>query len=104
LPLAIETFDLMKQFTRNQGLRGFLPGSHPARLVTAVDGVNLSVERGEMFGLLGPNGAGKTTLIKLLCTLVVPTAGTARVNGYDLRQEAAIKASVGLVTGDERSF
>jgi len=104
LPFAIETCDLTKQFPRTKGLRGLLPGSRPARLVTAVDGVTLSVERGELFGLLGPNGAGKTTLIKLLCTLIVPTAGTARVNGYDLRQEAAIKASVGLVTGDERSF
>jgi len=104
LPCAIETFDLAKQFPRNQGLRGFIPGFRPSPMVTAVDGVSLTVEQGELFGLLGPNGAGKTTLIKLLCTLIVPTAGTARVNGYDLRQEAAIKASVGLVTGDERSF
>jgi ABC-2 type transport system ATP-binding protein len=73
-------------------------------MVTAVDKVNLTVEQGELFGLLGPNGAGKTTLIKLLCTLIVPTAGTARINGYDLWQETAIKASIGLVTGDERSF
>ena len=104
MPLAIETFELTKQFPRNKGLWGFIPGSRPSRAVTAVDRVNLTVERGELFGLLGPNGAGKTTLIKLLCTLIVPTGGRARVNGYDLRQEAAIKASVGLVTGDERSF
>ena len=104
MPFAIETFELTKQFPKNKGLWGFIPGSRPPRTVTAVDRVNLTVERGELFGLLGPNGAGKTTLIKLLCTLIVPTGGTARVNGYDLRQEAAIKASVGLVTGDERSF
>jgi ABC-2 type transport system ATP-binding protein len=104
LPLAIETFELTKQFPRNKGLRGLLPGSRHLPTVTAVDRVNLTVEQGELFGLLGPNGAGKTTLIKLLCTLIVPTGGTARVNGYDLRQETAIKASVGLVTGDERSF
>ncbi|MBM4467787.1 MAG: ATP-binding cassette domain-containing protein, partial [Chloroflexi bacterium] len=79
LPCAIETCDLTKQFPRTKGLRGLLPGSCPARLVTAVDGVSLTVEQGELFGLLGPNGAGKTTLIKLLCTLIVPTAGTARV-------------------------
>ncbi|GAI31199.1 unnamed protein product, partial [marine sediment metagenome] len=47
---------------------------------------------------------GKTTLIKVLCTLILPTAGHARVNGYDLQQERAIRASVGLVAGDERSF
>jgi ABC-2 type transport system ATP-binding protein len=72
--------------------------------VTAVRDANIGVERGELFGLLGPNGAGKTTLIKLLSTLIVPTAGTARVNGYDLREEGRIRASIGLVTGDERSF
>ena len=104
MSFAIETFELTKRFSKDKGLRGFLPGSRPSRGVTAVDHVNLTVEHGELFGLLGPNGAGKTTLIKLLCTLIVPTEGTARVNGYDLRQEAAIKASVGLVTGDERSF
>jgi ABC-2 type transport system ATP-binding protein len=104
LPFAIETFELTKQFPRNTGLSNFIPGSRPSRTVTAVDSVNLPVERGELFGLLGPNGAGKTTLIKLLCTLIVPTSGAARVNGYDLQQEEAIKSSVGLVSGDERSF
>jgi len=70
----------------------------------AVDDVSFAVGRGEVFGLVGPNGAGKTTLVKLLSTLILPTSGTARVNGYDLAQEQAIKASIGLVTGNERSF
>jgi ABC-2 type transport system ATP-binding protein len=104
LPFAIETFELTKQFPMNKGLWGFIPSSRPSQAVTAVDNVNLTVGRGELFGLLGPNGAGKSTLIKLLCTLIVPTSGTARVNGYDLQQEEAIKTSVGLVSGDERSF
>lgn len=104
MPFTIETLELTKQFPRNKGLWGFIPSSRYSRAVTAVDNVNLTVGRGELFGLLGPNGAGKTTLIKLLCTLIVPTSGTARVNGYDLQQEEAIKASVGLVSGDERSF
>jgi len=69
-----------------------------------VDHVDLSVEEGELFGLLGPNGAGKTTLIKLLATLIVPTSGTLRINGYDLRDETGIRQSVGLATSDERSF
>lgn len=101
---AIETFALTKRFAKTKGLRDLLPAPRSRAEVVAVDRVDLAVEEGELFGLLGPNGAGKTTLIKLLCTLIVPTSGTARVNGYDLREEARIKASVGLVTGDERSF
>jgi ABC-2 type transport system ATP-binding protein len=73
--------------------------------ITPVDGVDLSVEKGEVFGILGPNGAGKTTLIKILCTLILPTAGEARVNGYDVEKESGmVRESIGLVTTDERSF
>ncbi len=70
----------------------------------AVNRVSLSVLQGELFGLLGPNGAGKTTLIKMLSTLILPTSGTARVNGYALNCDTAIKSTIGLVTSDERSF
>lgn len=70
----------------------------------AVDSASLCVQEGELFGLLGPNGAGKTTLIKMLATLIEPTSGSARVNGFDLSQETEIKANCGLVTSDERSF
>lgn len=55
--------------------------------LTAVDGVDLTIEHGELFALLGPNGAGKTTTIKMLCCLVRPTSGTARVMGHDVRSE-----------------
>lgn len=100
-PWAIETDNLRKVFRSAPDLSR--PFRRP-KSVTAVAGVDLQVHRGESFGLLGPNGAGKTTLIKMLCTLIVPTAGRARVVGYDLSQEAAIKGSVGLVVSDERSF
>jgi ABC-2 type transport system ATP-binding protein len=100
-PWAIETHNLHKVFRSSLDLSR--PFRKP-RSVTAVAGVDLQVHRGELFGLLGPNGAGKTTLIKMLCTLIVPTAGRARVVGYDLSQEAAIKGAVGLVVSDERSF
>ncbi len=101
---AIETFQLTKRFPKGGRLGAFIRRRPSPAPVTAVDRVTLTIKRGELFGLLGPNGAGKTTLIKLLCTLIVPTSGSARVDGHDLRHEAAIKARVGLVTGDERSF
>ena len=64
---------------------------------TAVDGVDLTVERGTVFGLLGPNGAGKTTIVRMLATLLVPDAGTARVLGHDIRREPdAVRTNVGL--------
>ncbi len=69
---AIETHGLTKQFGD----------------VRAVDGLDLSVRRGELFALLGVNGAGKTTTIRMLTTLARPTAGTARVCGYDLLTES----------------
>ncbi len=100
-PWAIETDNLYKMFRPATDLSRPFRKPEP---VTAVAGVHLRVHRGELFGLLGPNGAGKTTLIKMLCTLIVPTAGRARVAGHDLSQEAAIKGAVGLVVSDERSF
>lgn len=53
----------------------------------AVKGVSFSVKEGEIFGFLGPNGAGKTTTINILCTLLKPTAGQAKVNGHDVVKE-----------------
>jgi len=64
----------------------------------AVDDLSFAVGEGELFGLLGPNGAGKSTLIGMCCTLVRPTAGTATVNGYDIRTERdAVRGSIGVV-------
>jgi ABC-2 type transport system ATP-binding protein len=66
--------------------------------VEAVKGVSFAVEEGEVFGFLGPNGAGKTTTINMLCTLLRPSAGGARVNGYDVaRQRSEVRRSIGLV-------
>jgi len=65
---------------------------------TAVDSLNFSVEHGEVFGLLGPNGAGKSTLIRMLTTLVPPTSGTARVNGFDIIHAANdVRQSIGVI-------
>lgn len=60
------------------------PGRNHQPPVRAVDGMSFEVRRGEIFGLLGPNGAGKTTILKVLTTLLVPTAGQAQVLGYDV--------------------
>ncbi len=65
---------------------------------TAVDGITFSVEPGELFGFLGPNGAGKTTTISILCTLLHPSGGTARVAGHDVIGDPnAVRAAIGLV-------
>jgi ABC-2 type transport system ATP-binding protein len=65
----------------------------------AVDGVSLKVERGEVFGFLGPNGAGKSTTIKMLCGLLLPTEGSGRVGGYDIRNESEeIKKTIGYMS------
>ncbi|MDP7078511.1 MAG: ATP-binding cassette domain-containing protein [Candidatus Undinarchaeales archaeon] len=67
----------------------------------AVDDVTLEVAKGEVFGLLGPNGAGKTTTISLLCTLLIPTAGSAEVDGVDVVGDPlAVRKSIGVVFQD----
>jgi ABC-2 type transport system ATP-binding protein len=67
----------------------------------AVDKLDIAVESGEIFGLLGPNGAGKTTTISMLCTILKPTGGTAKVNGFDVVKEATqVRRSIGIVFQD----
>ena len=65
---------------------------------TAVKGISFAVEEGEIFGLLGPNGAGKSTLIRMMVTLLPPTAGTAIVNGFDIvKQPDEVRKSIGVI-------
>jgi len=71
--------------------------------VEAVRGVSFAIEPGELFGLLGPNGAGKTTTIKMLITLLIPTAGVARVLGLDVvKNPREVRKRIGYVFGGER--
>ena len=101
MSLAIETQQLTKRFSKDFGWRSAFSRHLD---IPAVDRVDLQVQQGELFGLVGPNGAGKTTLVKMLTTLIMPTAGRAIINGFDLEHELDIKRAVGLVTSDERSF
>jgi ABC-2 type transport system ATP-binding protein len=69
--------------------------------VRAVDGIDLHVATGEIYGFLGPNGAGKSTCVKVLTTLLPPTAGSARVAGYDVAHEGAkVRATIGVALQD----
>lgn len=105
MPYAIKTLNLSKRFPLTKRYRELIlnPFSHPE--ITALDDINILVNNGEVFGVLGPNGSGKTTLIKILSTLILPSAGKAFVNGLDVaRQEKEIKRNIGYVVSDERSF
>jgi len=69
--------------------------------IVAVDKLDITVEQGEVFALLGPNGAGKTTTISMLCTILKPTSGTAKVNGFDIYKQATqVRKSIGIVFQD----
>ena len=104
MSFAIETVDLSKTFPAPRDARRLWRAPDPAQAVHAVREVSLAVEEGELFGLLGPNGAGKTTLVKVLCTLISPTSGWARLRGYDLSDTVHVRQAIGLAVGDERSF
>ena len=96
--LAIETKDLGRIYK----LRG--SKKETRKELVALQDVNLTVERGELFGLLGPNGAGKTTLIKILTTLLSPTSGWARVAGADVNAEPeSVRPRINMVSGGESS-
>lgn len=105
---AIETECLSKRFRvsgghdrRLQGILSLFTGEY----FTALDGVSIQVRENEVFGLLGPNGSGKTTLIKILCTLILPSFGTARVGGFDVvSEDESVRESTALIYMSQRSF
>jgi ABC-2 type transport system ATP-binding protein len=102
---AIEATGLRKTFIKKRSVRDLITRPfRRAERVRALRGVDLRVSDGEIFGLLGPNGAGKTTILKILSCLVLPDRGIAVVGGDDTRRENRVKARIGLVHSDERSF
>ena len=91
----IETFNLGKKY----------PSKNKNKFITALENVNLSVNKGEIFGLLGPNGAGKTTLIQILTTLIRPTSGYAIIDGYHLlKRPGKVKSKVALMLGSDMLY
>jgi len=97
--LAIEVRNLTRSFRKRKGW--FRSGE----LVDAVRGISFDVPRGTIFGILGPNGAGKTTTIKMLSTLLVPTSGTALINGFDVeRDELMVRRQLGVLFGGDKGL
>jgi ABC-2 type transport system ATP-binding protein len=95
MTLAIETADLQRTYRSRT--------KEPD--IVALDGVSMTVEEGEVRGLLGPNGAGKTTLVKILSTVLLPTAGSAAVLGHDVvRETATVRTLIGIVFGGDRGL
>src|SRR6058998_3451304 len=97
---AIEARELRRTYRTSTGVF-----RRRALEVEAVRGISFEVAEGRLFGLLGPNGAGKTTTIKMLITLLLPTAGRARVLGHDVVREAReVRRRIGYVFGGERGL
>lgn len=70
--------------------------------IKAVDNISFSVKSGEIVGLLGENGAGKTTTLRMLATMLKPTGGTAKINGYDiLTEDSKVRSQIGILFGGE---
>ncbi len=98
--LAVEVEDVGRIYK----IRGTRKDRKAHKELVALQGVDLQVRQGELFGLLGPNGAGKTTLIKILTTLLAPTSGRARVAGHDVvREPGKVRALINMVSGGESS-
>jgi ABC-2 type transport system ATP-binding protein len=100
-PLAIKTENVSRVYKvrKHKNSKG-----EKQKTLTALDGINLEVYQGELFGLLGPNGAGKTTLIKILTTLLAPSGGTCYVDGFDVVKQAnEVRRRINMVSGGETS-
>lgn len=97
---AIEVRDLRRIFRATIGTI-----RRRVKEIVGVDGISFDVREGELFGLLGPNGAGKTTTVKMLTTLLIPTAGSATILGHDVVRDAdAIRPRIGFIFGGERGL
>jgi len=97
---VIEVKDLVRDYHSTKGIL-----KKEKHVVRAVDGITFEVKKGEIFGLLGSNGAGKTTTIKMLTTLLTPTAGSIKILGYNpVGEEKELRSKINFVYGGERSL
>jgi ABC-type multidrug transport system ATPase subunit len=104
-PTSVSIQEVVKSFPVRRSVRAILAHPLTRPRTTIIQGLNLDIDEGEMFGILGLNGAGKTTLLKMLATLILPDAGTATVGGCDIIEEAGrVRAMLAMVTADERSL
>ncbi|MDE3102187.1 MAG: ABC transporter ATP-binding protein [Chloroflexota bacterium] len=104
---AVRTVGLTKEFERGRRTMWQRLRREPDRRdrFRAVDGIDLEVQAGEIFGVLGPNGAGKSTTLKMLATLLEPTSGEAEVLGIDVRRHPReVRAHLGAMLSGERSL
>jgi ABC-2 type transport system ATP-binding protein len=96
--LAFDCTDLKRLYTARNSFG-------KKQVTAALDGLSLSCPKGIVFGILGPNGAGKTTLVRILSTLLTPTAGSARVCGFDVvKQSREVRLHIGQVLGGDRGY
>jgi ABC-2 type transport system ATP-binding protein len=90
----IETFGISKKYKLKR-----------KKEILALNNINLSIKKGEIFGLLGPNGTGKTTLIQILTTLILPTTGYATIDGYNIiKNPKHAKSRISLMLGDNMLY
>lgn len=102
---VVSVTGLTKRFPLRRGLAQTLLHPFQTSVTTVVDDVSFNANEGEFLGLLGPNGAGKTTLLKMLSTLILPDAGTATVDGFDVVQDAeVVRTLVSPCLATERSL
>ncbi|MCX6096693.1 MAG: ABC transporter ATP-binding protein [Candidatus Bipolaricaulota bacterium] len=106
LPSALELERVRKVFSRKQrSLARRVSHTSGRKDVVALESLNLTVDRREIFGVLGPNGSGKSTLIRLVSTLLLPDSGTIRVFGHDIeKEEFAVKRLINRVSVDAAFF
>jgi len=101
----IEVQDLKKRFKLTWKMKRELGKAASNGYVDAVDGISFTCQPGRIFSLLGPNGAGKTTTLRMIATMLKPTAGTVKVAGFDVtRQPLEVRRRMGFLTGTTKLY